>query len=134
MSKIGEEASIDSRTLGSELNVAVSAPTGPITGLAIHTIRNGSNPRIRKTAIKRPYTRNHRRARALIVVSTCALITALSRLLTASKSVKPIMIRIIEKISSTLHHFSNIYIPLFSQHFESSLHEQYKHRCHFLLK
>src|SRR6266404_5637144 len=102
MSKIGDDASIEFRTLGSALNVAVNAPTGPMAGLVSQTITKGRRPRIRKTAISKPYTKNHLLALALIVESTCALITALSRLLTASKSVKPIMIRIIEKISTII--------------------------------
>jgi len=72
---------------------------GPIVGFVIQIIIKGRTPLMIKTAISKPYVRNHFLARWLMVESTCALITALSKLLTVSKIARPTIISKIETIS-----------------------------------
>ena len=91
---IGFDNSIDSATIGSELNEAVNASTGPSPGLAAHIITNGRMPLIRNTAIIIPQNRNHFLARLDIVRRTSALMTALSREVIISKSMRPNAVRI----------------------------------------
>src|SRR3990167_7659291 len=68
--RIGEDCSIALCTFGSLLNADKSAPTGPSCGETAQTIAQGSKPRIRKTAINSPQTKNHLLAFGFIVDKT----------------------------------------------------------------
>jgi hypothetical protein len=100
--RIGAEDSIATITRGSLLKVAKKAPTGPSPGVAVHTIAQGSTPRITKTANRSPHRRNHLRYFPSIVESTSALMIALSMLLIVSKRLKPATINRREMTSTIL--------------------------------
>ncbi len=93
---MGAECSIAATTLGSEENVAVKVPINPSSGTVKKTIKNGSKPLIRKTAIKIPHIKNQRLAFFPMVDKTSALITALSIEETVSKRARPKTINVIE--------------------------------------
>ena len=97
---MGADSSIAAVTAGSFENVAVSAPIGPSEGVAIQMISQGRSPRMTKTAKKSPQVRNQRLAQCAMVVSTSALMMALSMLLMVSKRQSPAMVRIAERISN----------------------------------
>src|SRR3989344_6958219 len=99
ISKIGADNSTASCTFGSELKAAVTTPAGPSDGLVIQTIAKGNRPLSKKTAIKRPQTKNHRLAFSDMVDKTWALITALSIEETVSNNTSPITIKMMEKTS-----------------------------------
>jgi hypothetical protein len=96
---MGADCSIAAITIGSLENVAVNASIGPREGVDIHTISQGSNPRIAKTAINNPQVKNQRLALSPMVESTSALIMALSMLVIVSNKTRPAMIRRMERKS-----------------------------------
>ena len=105
MRRSGAELSIASATWGSFEKVAVRAPRNPTLGRTAQTIRRGSNPRTRKTPIKRPHTRNHLFAHGFMVVKTPALMMALSMLEIISKRERPITERSrVNKFIITYYH------------------------------
>jgi len=97
--KIGAEASMAAITAGSELKAAVNAPIGPSEGFVAQTIAHGSKPRSKKTAIKRPQSKNHLRAFCAMVDKTSALIIALSMEDIVSNKISPETTSTIDKIS-----------------------------------
>lgn len=97
---IGEDCSMASWTWGSLLKVAVRAPIGPREGLTPQTISKGKKPRTKKTAMRIPQMRNHLRAFSPMVLSTSALMTALSMELMVSKRAKPKTVKKDARINS----------------------------------
>jgi len=79
--------------------VAVKASMGPRDGWEDQTISQGYPPLMAKTANIIPHDKNHRLARIDMVESTSAFITALSMLVTVSKSARPTMIKTMESKS-----------------------------------
>src|SRR3989344_99472 len=98
----GADCSILSITAGSELKVAVNEPINPNEGLVNQMINQGNKPLTTKTAIRIPQIKNQRLAFADMVLSTSALMTALSIPLTVSNKHNPITMRIMERISNAI--------------------------------
>src|SRR3989344_2761548 len=99
MKRIGADFSMISTICGSELSEAVNDPTKPRLGLLTHTMSHGNKPLTRNTAIRMPQRRNHRCPLGDMVLSTSALMIALSTLMMISNNASPRMINAMEKMS-----------------------------------
>src|SRR3989344_6106193 len=97
----GADCSTDSLMVSSAEKDAINDSIGPRVGFAIQKISHGNKPLIKKTAINKPQTKNQRLAFKETFDKTSALMTALSMLLTASKTTKPRIVNAKNKSSIT---------------------------------